>query len=233
MSFKELLSEIGPENILPDKLLPALLQIKPNEVDQSVALLLSEILIPGSQGLPSSLTFVNNLPEANAKGAQLQACFRSIEGTNNFAINWYEVFSHVHQNLFDSQQRNIQPTVTSITQILSSLDFKEGLIDIFLNYEWWFNKTLLYLLQTMDPQQGAYDITLLKNVSFCFEDDKNSQSTPQQASARRNILKFVSIGKLELLVLTKIQQQQLQQLSEPERKLNLYLNHLFEHDYRS
>ena len=57
MSFKELLIEIGPENLLPEKLLPSLLQIKPNEIDQGIALILAEILIPGSQGLSQGLTF--------------------------------------------------------------------------------------------------------------------------------------------------------------------------------
>ena len=226
MSFKDLLLEIGPENLLPEKLLPSLLQIKPNEIDQSIALILSEILIPGSQGL-SNLSFSNNLPEANAKGSQLQACFRSMDQQAKFSVNWYQVFSYVHENLFDSSQRNSQPTVSNITQFFASLDFKHGVIDIFLSYDWWFNKTLLYILQTMDPKQGAYDITALKNITLCFEDEE--EEVPQQ---RKNILKFINVGKLELQVLTKVQQQQQQQASEQERKLNIYLNQVFEHDYR-
>lgn len=224
MSFKELLIEIGPENLLPEKLLPSLLQVKPNEIDQSIAFLLSEILIPSSQGLPGGLTFAANLPEANAKGAQLQSCFRFIENDSKFTVNWYLVFSHVHENLFDSAQRNVQPTVGSITQFFSSLDFKQGIIDIFLNYEWWFNRTLLYVLQTLDPQQGGYDICALKNLTLCFEGEIEAQPP------RRNILKFVNVGKLELQVLTKIQLQL--QVNELDKKLNSYLNQVFEHDYR-
>lgn len=228
MSFKELLIEIGPENLLPEKLLPSLLQIKPNEIDQGIALILAEILIPGSQGLSQGLTFASSLPGSNAKGAQLQACFKSIESSGKFNVNWYEVFNHVHQYLFDSSQRDIQPSVGSITQFLSSLDFKQEPIDIFLNYEWWFNKTLLYILHSLDASQGGYDISLLPNLAYCFEEDKN---TPQ---TRRNILKFINVGKLEIQVITKIQQQQQQQhqLSEQDKKLNTFLNQLFEHDYR-
>ena len=240
MSFKELLMEVGPENLLPEKLLPSLLQIKPNEIDQSIALILSEILIPTSQGLSNGLTAAANLPEANAKGAQLQACFRFIEQQSKFTVNWYLVFSHVHDNLFESAQRNIQPTVGSITQFFSSLDFKPGVIDIFLNYEWWFSKTLLYILQTIDPSQGGYDISSSKNLTLCFEDEAKEETPaavappPGQPQPRRNILKFVNVGKLELHVLTKIQQQQhlQKQLSEQDQKLNSYLNQVFEHDYR-
>lgn len=227
MSFKELLIEIGPENLLPEKLLPSLLEIKPNEIDQGIALILAEILIPGSQGLSQGLTFVNTLPEANAKGAQLQACFKAIESSGKFNVNWYEVFNYVHQYLFDSSQRDIQPSVISVTQFLSSLDFKQEPIDIFLNYEWWFNKTLLYILHSLDASQGGYDISLLNHLAYCFDEDKNIPQT------RRNILKFINVGKLELQVITKIQQQQQhQQLSEQDRKLNPFLNQLFEHDYR-
>ena len=212
-------------------MLPSLLQIKPNEIDQGIALILAEILIPGSQGLSQGLTFASSLPGSNAKGAQLQACFKSIENSGKFNVNWYEVFNHVHQYLFDSSQRDIQPSVGSITQFLSSLDFKQEPIDIFLNYEWWFNKTLLYILHSLDASQGGYDISLLPNLAYCFEEDK---TTPQ---TRRNILKFINVGKLEIQVITKIQQQQQQQqqqhqLSEQDKKLNAFLNQLFEHDYR-
>lgn len=237
MSFKELLLEIGPDHLLPEKLLPSFLQLKPNEIDQSLALILAEIIIPGSQGLSNTnggvtgLTLANSLPEANAKGAQLQACLRSIDSDSKFNIDWFKVFSHVQEYLFDSSKRNLQPTVASITQLFSSIDFKVGIIDIFLNFDWWFSKTLLYILQTLDPLQGGYDITQLKNITLCFDDDNNEKQPPQ----RRNILRFVNIGKLELLVLTKVSQQNQQsrnQIPENEKKLNIYLSQVFEHDYR-
>lgn len=244
MSFKELLLEIGPEHLLPEKLLPSFLQLKPTEIDQSIALILAEILIPGSQGLSNTnggvtgLTLANNLPEANAKGAQLQACLRSIDSDFKFNIDWYKVFSHVQENLFDSSKRNLQPSVANITQLLSSLDFKVGIIDVFLNFDWWFSKTLLYILKTLDPQQGGYDVTALKNITLCFDNDDdndNDNDDNKQPQQRRNILRFVNIGKLELLVLTKVSQQNQQtqnQVPEKERKLNIYLSQVFEHDYR-
>lgn len=229
MSFKNLLQEVGFENVVPEKLLSSLLQIKPNEVDQGIALVLAEILIPGSQGFVYTAAPVS-LPESNAKGAQLQACFRTIEELDNLSINWYEVFNYLQQNLFESSQRNVQPSVASVSQFLSSLDFKQDPIDIFLNYEWWFDKTLLYILQTCDASQGGYDIALSKNLLLCFEEDRQTFGQPQLG---RNILKFINVGKLELQVITKVQAQQVQKnLSEQDHKLNAYLNQVFERDYR-
>ncbi|KAI5950268.1 CDC39 [Candida jiufengensis] len=236
MSFKELLNEVGFENLIPEKLLPNLLQIKPEDIDQSIALILSEILIPGSQGLNHVNNLQTSLPEANAKGALLKASFINIEQSNKININWYEVFNHVHQNLFESNQRNIQPSVASVIQFLSSLDFKQEPLDIFLNYDWWFDKTLLYILQTSDGSQGGYDVSKSQNLALCFEDDKLKQPSPptqQQQQIRRNILKFINIGKLELQVINKIQLQEHQQLSEQDRKLNTFSNQIFEHDYRT
>lgn len=231
MSFKEFLLEMGPENLLPERLLPGLLQIMPEDIDLSIALLLAEVLIPGSQGLSkvdggvTNFTFVNNLPEANAKGAQLQAGFRMVDADAKFTLNWYDIFAKVQENLFDSAKRDLQPTVATMTQFLASLDFKPGLIDIFLSYDWWFNKPLLFILHSLDPQQGAFDIKALKNMTLAFEND------PEVTQPRRNVLRFLSVGKLELLVFSQISEQLKLQISEREAELNRVLGQVFEFDY--
>lgn len=226
MSFKDLLIEVGPENLLPEKLLPQVLQIRQEDADSSVALILAEVLIPGSQGLSSTnggvtaLTFVNNLPEANAKGAQLQACLKSVD--SNHLLNWFNVFAKVQEYLFDASKRNSQPSVASITQLLSSLDFKNGLIDIFLSYEWWFDKTLLYMLQSMHTQQGAFDILNLKTLTLCYEDE---------VSVEPELLRFVNIARLEVQVMAKINSQgslQIKMQSEGDKKLNSWLTQFFD-----
>lgn len=228
MSFKEIIMEIGPESLLPGKLLSIILQIKPEEADQSIALILAEVLIPGSQGLTTTnggvtlLTFVNNLPEANAKGAQLQTCLRTIDASPDHNLNWFNIFSKVHDYLFDASKRNSQPSVASLTQLLSSLDFKKGLIDIFLNYEWWFDKTLLYMLQSMHTQQGAFDIINLKNLTLCYDNEANNEP---------ELLKFVNIAKLEVQVMAKINSQSAQQnkmQSEGDKKLDTWLIQFFD-----
>ncbi|QWU86480.1 hypothetical protein CA3LBN_000698 [Candidozyma haemuli] len=225
MSFKDLLIEIGAENLIPRKLLPSLLNLKPSEIDNSVALLLAEVLIPGSQGLANSnggvtaLTFVNNLPEANAKGAQLQACFKNVDSSAN--INWFNVFAHVQDYLFEASKRNSQPSLASVTQFLAALDFKQGLADIFLTHDWWFDKTLLFILQSMPTQQGAFDILASQNLTLCYENEQDD----------RNLLKFVNIAKLEVQVMAKISSQTAQQnqsLSEGDKKFDFWLAQMFE-----
>lgn len=226
MSFKDLLIEVGPENLLPEKLLTQVLQIRQDDADSSVALILAEVLIPGSQGLSTTnggvtaLTFVNNLPEANAKGAQLQTCLKSVDSNN--VLNWFNVFAKVQEYLFDASKRNSQPSVASITQLLSSLDFKKGLIDIFLSYEWWFDKTLLYMLQSMHTQQGAFDILNLKTLTLCYEDE---------VSVEPELLRFINIAKLEVQVMAKINSQsphQNKMQSEGDKKLNSWLTQFFD-----
>lgn len=233
MSFKEIITEVGPEKLLPEKLLPSLLLIKPEETDQGIALILAEVLIPGSQGLSTTnggvtaLTFVNNLPEANAKGAQLQTCLKTIDTSPAHTVNWFNVFAKVHEFLFDASKRNSQPSVASLTQFLSSLDFKSGLIDIFLSYEWWFDKTLLYMLQSMHTQQGAFDIIHLKNLTLCYEEEIDD--APE-------LLSFINIAKLEVQVMAKINSQTAQQIkmqSEGDKKLDTWLSQFFDLHCRS
>lgn len=221
MSFKQLLIEIGPENLLPEKLLPSLLLIKPQEIDQSLGLILADILIPGSQGLLGQINFANSLPEANAKGSQLKACFKSIDANPKFTINWYSVFSHFNELLFESSRRNVQPTMINITQFLSSLDFAQGIIDIFLSYDWWFNHTLLYFLHNMNPASGAYDVISSKNITLCFDDEETSSA--------QTILKFINISKLELKVLTTFKQKPQQPNNDPANT-NYYFPQIFERD---
>ena len=233
MSFKQLLAEIGPENLLPEKLLPSLLQIKPEDADESIALILAEVLIPGSQGLTSTnggvtaLTFVNNLPEANAKGAQLQACLKTIEQNKTFLLNWFSIFAKVQDHLFDAQRRNSQPSVASITQLFSALDYKQGLLDIFLSCDWWFEKTLLFMLQLMYTKPGAFDILHSQHLTLCYADETTGEN---------ELLKFVNIARLEVQVMAKIvaqTPQQTQAQTEGDRKLDIWLTQFFELNCRT
>lgn len=208
MSFKEALIEIGGDlkNFHPNALLQILLKIDPKEIDLSLALIISEILVPGSQKLPpnplNDLTNINTLPESTAKGSQLQVCFKSIDSNNSFNINWYLVFSKVQEILFDSSKRNIQPSIISINEFLSAIDFKNGLLDIFLNYDWYFSKNLLFILHSLDPKQGAYDINTLPNLTKCFDD--NIETPIETQLGKKNIISFINIGKLELHVMNQI-----------------------------
>lgn len=197
MSFKQLLLEIGPEHLLPEKLLLLLLQIKPNEVDQSIALILLEVLVPNLQGLGTMFgRGAQLLPEANARGAQLQACFK--EHDQKATVNWYAVFTHLQELLFDLMRRQTVPLAPLFTLLFLALDFKPGIIDFFLSFEWYFSLQLLYALHTMNPQEGGFDVCALKNITKCFEENVGPPS----------ILQFVNIGKLELTVANRLPPQE-------------------------
>lgn len=218
MSFKDILVEIGPEHLMADKLLPALLQLKPDEIDNSIALILAEVLIPGSQGLSTSsggvtnLTFVNNVPEASAKGAQLQACLRAVESHPTFVINWFAVFAKAQEYLFDASKRKNEPSLASITQFITAVDFKQGVLDTFLSYDWWFDKTLIFIIATMTPSRGCYDILNSPYLTLCFPVDKEAE-TP---------LKFVNLSKKMVQVIVSINAKSLQRgLSQSRGDKNL------------
>lgn len=208
MSFKDSLIELGGDlkNFNPNALLQILLKIDPKEIDLSLALIISEILIPGSQKLPANplndLTSVNTLPESTAKGSQLQVCFKSIDSNPAFTVNWYLVFSRVQELLFDSSKRNILPSIININEFLAAIDFKNGLLDIFLNYDWYFSKNLLFIFHSLDPKQGAYDINSLPNLTKCFDDEIETPIETQLG--KKNIISFINIGKLELHVMSQI-----------------------------
>ena len=242
MSFKDLLTEIGPENLLPDRLLPYFLQLRPNEINQSIALILAEVIVPGSQNLagnegqPTILTSATSMHESYSKGTQLQGCLRSVDSDTKMSVDWAMVFSYVEENLQASAERRQGPTAASITQLFSALDFKQGPIDIFLSIEWWFSKSLFYILYTMDPQQGAFDICSLKNISPCYRENEQLEKTPKRANdnGSRNILRFANIAKLELLVvLDASNNSQISQRSESDQKLNQFLLEVFEYDCRN
>ena len=224
MSFKQLLLEIGPENLLPEKLLPSLIHIKPHDTPESIALILAEVLIPGTQGLSSTnggvtaLTFVNNLPEASAKGAQLQVCLKAVNTLQGQELDWPLVFRKVKENLADACKRNSQPSFASVTQLFSALDFKVGPIDSFLQTGWWFDKTLLYMMQSMFTQQGAFNILKLASFEPCYADDVGDYGP----------LKWLGIARLQMKVMVQIDAQKLQPQSEADRKLDEWLVQFYE-----
>lgn len=195
MSFKQLLLEIGPEHLLPEKLLLLLLQIKPHEVDHLLALILLEVLVPGSQGLSGIFSRGGQaLPEAAAKGAQLAACLR--EHDQKATVNWYAVFTHLQELLFDLLRRLVLPLALAVTTFLLAVDFKAGVLDLFLSFSWYFGPLLLCHIYTLSPQDGAYDLCRLNNLTRCFADDTVPVAAPVQ---------FINVAKLEVAVVDRLQ----------------------------
>lgn len=232
MSLKESLSEIDSESFFKDKLLCILLKFNPNEIDCQIGKLLSEILIPTSQDLPFYITQSNSVEESFSKGVQLRYCFSSLCLNSNYFINWNQIFLYVKENLCNSNLKNSQPTLKSVVQLLAILDFQHGIIDIFLTQNWWFNKNLLFILHNMSGYQNIYDLTALKNITLCFEDDNTDSLYHKLPSKpKKTILKFINIAKLELEILISFQQKQTTQTNNQDNKINNYLKQVFEYDY--
>ena len=163
MSFRDILFDSDALILFPDKFLSSILSLKHEDLDENIALILAEVLIPGSQNVGSSRSShsaltASSVPESNAKGAQLQTCFKKVEVDGNLKINWYQVFSHVYEKLYEASKRDIQPSLASITEICAALDFEYGVLDIFLSYEWWFGTTLVAHLHAMHPLNHSLSI---------------------------------------------------------------------------
>lgn len=231
MSFNEIVSEMGPENLSPNRLLTLLLRIEKKEIVLSLALILKEVLLPGSQKLSqenNGLTNLaaNSLVESTAKGTQLQVCFKNVDSDPSFDIDWYLVFAKV-QELF-SDEKVPGPSLNNINQVLAAIDFKPGMLDIFLNFDFSFNFSLLLALHSLDPKQGAYDIVSLNGLAKSFDDIETPIETQL---GRRNIISFINVGKLEIVVMSIIKSRDENNMprSDQERILEGKIAKIFEH----
>ncbi|CAH6723741.1 general negative regulator of transcription subunit 1 [[Candida] jaroonii] len=202
-NFKESLIQLADKanELSPKDILPVLLKNNSNNVVSNLAIIIAEMLIPGSQKLPPTFFHGgNSLPESTAKGYQLRVVLESID--KKFNISWYIVFTKVQEEyLFESSQRNIVPDMLNINQFLSAIDFKNGLLDIFLNYDWYFSKKLVLDFHKLEPKDGAYDLNSSNNLTRCFDE---VETTIETQLGKRNIISFINIGKLELHVMNHV-----------------------------
>lgn len=200
MSLKESLLQLT-NDFTPNDVLPMLLNLNSSEIVQNLALIVAELLIPGSQKLPPFLfASGKSLPESTAKGSQFKVILENVD--KSFSFSWYVVFTKVQEEyLFESGQRNIQPDMVSLNLFLTAIDFN-GLLDIFLNYDWYFSRELVLCFNTLDVKDGAYDFASSINLTRCFDDD--SETALETQLGKRHILSFINVGKLELHVMNQI-----------------------------
>lgn len=206
MSFKELIAEIGPENLLPERFLASILVLKPSQVDFSIALVLSEILLPGSQGLNGSFGACAHRVEANAKSAQLQASFRLADQNDTLNIDWANVFNLLESNLADGPTNDSLYELSRIDQVLGAIDFKPHILDMFLSHDWKFSRGIMQSIITANPSEGDYNICELPYAAICFEQETEQLPPPGQ---RHNPLVLLSVSKLMLSVVADIKLQPL------------------------
>lgn len=194
MSFKELILEIGAENVLPEGLLSYTLSLKTLEVDLRVALILAEVLVPGSQDMQGVIGPPTPHPaEANARGARLQASLRDADSNEAFTIDWTAVVAHIASYLQSAPQ---SPTEASIIEFLLAIDWKPGNVDCFLSHRWLFDKLLFYVISSLDPSNGAYDLAHLPNLHHTFRHLQDYE--PGADETDHALLKLECYARLEL-----------------------------------
>ncbi|ODV95699.1 hypothetical protein PACTADRAFT_58766 [Pachysolen tannophilus NRRL Y-2460] len=219
MSFKDILQQLGPHNLAPDKLLTSLLNIQQQDkLDDSISILLTEILFPTSQLLDgnryTSLT-PENIVESTANGTLLNTIFY-----NRLTLkpNWDVVIDKIVSQFL---QNSFKLTTSSLSQFLSCLLSPQ--IDFFLKKL--INEKKLTTLQKqliialhelkkMAPDGAIHVLTL--DLEPVINDQPN---------VRDSILYFLNIAKLELITISNLQHQ--------DQEVGDELSKLFDEDYRA
>ncbi|KAH3670689.1 hypothetical protein OGAPHI_001204, partial [Ogataea philodendri] len=217
MEFRQVLEHFEPSKLLPNKMLSDLLGAQsPSSLDDAVALILSEVLYPGSQKLcgqyadPITALTPSSVPEATARGAQLA----TILGRLKTQPNWQDVFNLVFQKTATATSM----TQASLSGLLSSLG-KDNLIDLFLftacktsNPQ--LLKDLLIQLNSLDPNQGAINL---------FE-HKLEPVLSAEVNSRNLLLYFKSIVKVEVKAIALLQNEKIN---------DSIVSNIFARDYRA
>lgn len=217
MDFIDVLKGLGPDNIVPEKLLGDIIAIKTqDDLNTSLALLLGEMLVPGSQsltgimGATTALTS-ESIPEAAAKGSQFGSILRRLPKQPN----WTPIFMKINEYV------GTQPKFTqaSLTEVLSALD--DSTIDLFLGFNWGlsFKTSLFFTLRQLNPQSGSFDLLRTNYLRPIIND-------PSFSNIKNSILYHFNVTKLELDLIANSQS-----LGNQEDKK--FLHQIFEEDIKN
>ncbi|KAG7855336.1 hypothetical protein KL939_004511 [Ogataea angusta] len=217
MEFREVLQNFEPSKLLPNKLLTDLLAAQPQtQLDDAIAVLLSEILYPGSQKLcgantdPITALTPSSVPEATARGAQMASIINRLKTQPN----WQNVFNLVLQNTTTATTM----TTASLSEFLSALE-KEDTIDLFLSTACksvnpQLLKDLLIQLNSLDPSQGSINL-----FDYNLEPILSSE-----VNSRNLLLYFKSIVKIEVKTIALLQNENIN---------DTVVSNIFARDYRA
>lgn len=156
----------------------ALTSLSGESLNDMVALLLSEILSPGSQNLQETLDSSwftpQTISEATKIGEQISSCLKKI--SQDGSINWNRVFNLISTKYFMTIP--IKATLPSLNALFATLR-TGNLIDQFFNCDWNISFKLLLscILHKWDVSKGCLDllsIPKMKKVSDTLENDKKS-----------------------------------------------------------
>ncbi|CCK72050.1 CCR4-NOT core subunit CDC39 KNAG_0I02650 [Huiozyma naganishii CBS 8797] len=174
--LQSLLSNSSPDNFA-SRLQDMLGTLSGEGLNDMVALLLSEIVSPGSQHLQDDLAHSWATPvdikQATERGSQISNAFKRAQDNS---INWNRVFNLMQTKYFLAVA--ISPTAASLSALFASLKYG-NLIDQFFNCDWNISFKLIVtcLLHKWDPQQGCFNLltdTKMRKVSDLITNSKNS-----------------------------------------------------------
>lgn len=178
-NHKYLLSFInqGTPETMESQLTEILTSVNGESLNDMVALLLSEILSPGSQKLQAksenSWFTPSTIVEATQRGIALSNVLKKVlDG----GVNWNRVFNLMSTKYF--MNIPVNPTTASLSALLASLNSGD-LIDQFFGCDWKidFKLILTCLLHKWSTQQGCFDLLGVPNtkkVSVTIPNTKNS-----------------------------------------------------------
>lgn len=179
----------GPATSFSANLSQVVFSLEGESLNDMIALMLSEILSPGSQKVqqfPVSSWFTpNSIVEATTIGILISQCLDKLPKGN---IDWNRVFNLMSTKYFLTTP--VKPTLSSLSSLLASL--KHGnLVDQFFNCDWNMNfkLELAFYLHKWRPDEGCFDLLAVEGTKKVTDIIPNSKKSP---------LYLMSIASLDL-----------------------------------
>ncbi|CCH61566.1 hypothetical protein TBLA_0F00220 [Henningerozyma blattae CBS 6284] len=147
-------------------------------LNEMIALLLSEILSPNSQNVqnntPNNWFTPDNIVSATKIGVEISAALKTLENDKNDSINWNRIFNLMSTKYFLNIQ--VKPTIASLSTLFASLS-KGPVIDDFFSCDWniSFKLNLAFLLHQWSPQNGCYDLLSIDDMKTVTDKITNSK----------------------------------------------------------
>ena len=198
MNNSSLLSSVIKKSNLDNfesNLTDALISLSGETLNDIVALLLSEILSPGSQNLQSDVPQLidwltpQNIQDSINIGIKISNSLNNL--SNDHSINWNRVFNLISTKYFMTIP--INATLSSLNSLFSILNTGD-LIDQFFNCDWNISfklslSCLLHQWNLNNTQTGCLDLLNVSNIKKVSKILKNEQ---------HSLLYLMSVAELDL-----------------------------------
>ncbi|CCE64445.1 hypothetical protein TPHA_0H02420 [Tetrapisispora phaffii CBS 4417] len=198
-NFQSFITETNLETLVSN-LSDLLYSLDGESLNDMIALILSEILAPGSQnGLQSNLnnswlTPLNKIGDATKIG---ECVSQAIVDTANNKINWNRVFNLMSTKYFLNNKK-VKLSNASLSSVFSILR-SGALIDEFLECDWDLNCKLdiAYLLHKWSISEGCFNLLGLEDMKPVIT-TTNDLPNDLDLNQKMSLLYFKSIASLNL-----------------------------------